>query len=151
MNKSQFLTEVKLPATRSSFPTNTSCFNFSYTWSDDTKIIGMVDGELQADSNTINNLSNLTAVVRNSDGIILTEVFHIITLIDLIQLTLDGSSLECNFTNTKGDELQFFSTTSNLLLSTSLTVDITSLIIDKIRIIPFEKIDRSRWQMTKII
>ena len=138
MNKPQVLSESKL--------TNTS-FDFSYTWSDGTTIVGTVDGKLQPDKNTVKNLSHLRAFIKNSDGVVLAEVFNIITLLDLIQLTLDGSSLEFDFANSKGDKVQFFSTTSNLLFDTSLIIHSTSLIIDQITVIPFETINPAHWEM----
>ncbi|MDJ0903759.1 MAG: hypothetical protein QNJ55_33715 [Xenococcus sp. MO_188.B8] len=144
MNNSQFLSELKLASTFWISPAKITSFNFSYTWSDVTKVIGSFNGEVQADGNTVKNLSNLRAVVKNSDDIILAEVFDIIILVNLIEVTLDGSSLEFNFVNSKGDKIHFFSTTSNLLFD-------TSLIIDQITVIPFETINSTHWEMYKKI
>ena len=52
-------------------------FNFSYTWSNGTNVIGIVNGNLQTDKNTVLNLSTVFAFVKNSDGIFISEFFDL--------------------------------------------------------------------------
>ena len=115
-------------------------FNFSYTWLNGTNVIGIVNGKLQKDKNTVLNLSNVFAFVKNSDGIFISEFFDVPILGANNHLTLDGSSLEFGFTNNRGDVVKFFGSTANFLF-------ITSLIIDKIRVIPGESINSDNWSM----
>ncbi len=115
-------------------------FNFSYTWSNGMSVIGIVNGNLQADKNTVLNLSNVCAFVKNSDGIFISDFFDVPILCANNHLTLDGSSLEFGFTNNKGDIVNFFGATSNFLF-------ITSVIIDRVRVIPFENVNSDNWSM----
>ena len=140
MNKSQFLSTLKFVSAFFNFSDRSAWFNFSYTWSDGTRVMGIVDGNLQADKNTVTKLSNVLAFVTNLDGIFISEFFDIPILGANNHLTLDGSSLEFGFTNNKGDIVKFLGSTSNFLFTTSLT-------IDNVRIIPFETVNSDKWVM----
>ncbi len=142
MNKSQILSALKFILTFLKSDNKSIWFNFSYTWSNNMSVTGVVNGYLQADKNTVINLSNVLAFVKDSDGIFISELFDIPILGANNHLTLDGSSLEFGFTNNKGNLAKFFGSTSNFLFT-------TSLIIDKVRVIDFEPINLANWSMAQ--
>lgn len=119
-----------------------SWFKFSYTWLDGTTVIGIVRGNLQDDKNTVINLSSVSAFVRNSNGVFISEFLDILILSDNNHLTLDGSSLELGFTGKNGDVAKFLGSTSSGWFT-------TSLIIDRVRVIPFEPINSANWNMVQ--
>ncbi len=75
MNKSQFLSALKFVSAFFNFSDGSAWFNFSYTWSDGMRVMGIVDGNLQADKNTVTKLSNVLAFVTNLDGIFNFRIF----------------------------------------------------------------------------
>ncbi len=142
MNKSQFLSALKLFLSFFNGNRGTAWFKFSYTWLDGTSVIGVIRGNLQADKNTVINLSNVLAFVKNSDGIFISEFLDIPILGGNNHLTLDGSSLEFGFTSIKGDLVKFFGSTSDFLFT-------SSVIINNVRVISFEPINPANWNMIK--
>ena len=142
MNKLQILSALKSVLTFFNSDKKVAWFNFSYTWLDGTSVMGIVRGNLQADRNTVINLSNILAFVKNSDGIFISELLDIPILGENNHLTLDGSSLEFGFTSNRGDLVKFLGSTSDFLFT-------TSLIIDNVRVIYFEPINSANWSMVK--
>ena len=123
---------------------NYTWFQFSYTWIDGMSVIGLVNGNLQEDKNTVLNLSNVFAFVKNCDGVFISEFFDVPILSANNHLTLDGSSLEFGFASNKGDAVKFFGNASSFLF-------ITSLILDRVRVISFEEINSNNWIMFKYL
>ena len=142
MNKSQILSALKSVLTLFNSAGESAWFNFSYTWLDGTNVIGIVRGNLQADKNTVRNLSNILAFVKSSDGIFISELLDIPIIGENNHLTLDGSSLEFGFTSNRGDLVKFLGSSSDFLFT-------TSLIIDNVRVIYFEPINSANWSMVK--
>ena len=142
MNKSQLLSALKFVFSFLNWDCGVAWFKFSYTWLDGTSVIGVVRGTLQADKNTVINLSNVLAFVKNPDGIFISEFLDIPILGANNHLTLDGSSLEFGFTSNKGDLVKFLGSTSDFLFT-------SSVIIDNVRVIDFEPINPANWNMVK--
>ena len=142
MNKSQLLSALKFVFSFLNWDGRIAWFKFSYTWLDGTSVIGVVRGTIQADKNTVINLSSVSAFVKNPDGIFISEFLDILVLGASNHLTLDGSSLEFGFTSTKGDLVKFLGSTSNFLFT-------SSVIIDNVRVIDFEPINPANWNMVK--
>ncbi|MDJ0649795.1 MAG: hypothetical protein QNJ60_13960 [Xenococcaceae cyanobacterium MO_188.B19] len=142
MNKSRFLSALKFVLSFLNWHGGSTWFKFSYTWLNGTSVIGIVRGNLQADKNTVINLSSVLAFVKNSDGIFISEFLDILILGANNHLTLDGSSLEFAFTSSTGDSVKFLGSTSDFLFT-------SSVIIDNVRVISFEPINPANWNMVQ--
>ena len=142
MNKSQFLSALKSVLSFFNQDRGATWFKFSYTWLDGTSVMGVVRGNLQADQNTVLNLSSVLAFVKNPDGVFISEFLDILILGTDNHLTLDGSSLEFGFTSSTGDLVKFLGSTSDLLFT-------SSVVIDDVRVISFEQINPANWNMAQ--
>ena len=92
MNKSQLLSPLKFVLSFFNSERGAAWFKFAYAWSDGTTVRGIVRGDLQADQNTVSNLSNILAFVRNSEGDFISELLELPIIGVNNHFTLDGYS-----------------------------------------------------------